>query len=80
MEAPPWNQNTLKLSGIFKSSHVSLGLLGDADEGLASVRHLHDGDSSAVPVEELCLGLLQHGLGEDARSSGEVPCLLNREN
>lgn len=59
-------------SGVFHS------LFSDFSKGLASVGHLHDGHTGAIPVKELFLGLLKNRLGQDAGTSTKIPYLLTK--
>src|SRR5678810_271428 len=53
-------------------AEVSFCLLGDADEFLAAMAHLHHGHPGAVPIENLAPGLLEDLDREDGGAGAEV--------
>jgi len=53
-------------------AQVGFGLLGDRDEILASVAHLHHAHARPMPVQHLAGGLLQHFFWQGGRSGCEI--------
>eukprot|EP00042_Codosiga_hollandica_P000646 m.924019 g.924019 ORF g.924019 m.924019 type:complete len:468 (+) comp116546_c0_seq1:367-1770(+) len=53
-------------------SQISFGRLGNGDELLAAVAHLHDAHAAALPVQHLGRHLAQYGLGQGGGAGGKV--------
>ena len=60
-----------------RAAKTRLHFLKDIGKGLTSVTHLHHGHTRSMIIEQFCLRLCQHLLGEHRRSGGKIECFLS---
>src|SRR5690606_25270230 len=65
-------QHLVVLGNAQQVAQVLFGLLGDADELVAAVAHLHHRQAAALPVEKFRLGALQYGGRKRGGAGAEV--------
>ena len=53
-------------------AQIGLGLLGNADERLAAMTHLHDRHAATAPIEHFGRRLLQHDVRQHRGTRAEI--------
>jgi hypothetical protein len=63
---------------VKKGSGVFHRLFSNRSKSFTSVGHFHDGHTSAIPVKELVLRLLEYSFGENTGTGTKIPNLLTK--